>query len=45
MQVQCFEFAGVEAVKRALHAGLKVSTEELEVAARARACSCYFEYY
>jgi len=31
IEVQCFEFAGVEAVKRALHAGLKVSTEELEV--------------
>lgn len=31
IEVQCFEFAGVEAVKRALHAGLTVSTEELEV--------------
>merc|ERR1719316_1523434 len=31
IEVQCFEFAGVEAVKRALQAGLKVSTEDLEV--------------
>jgi len=31
IEVQCFEFEGVEAVKRALNAGLKVSTDELEV--------------